>query len=362
FMILSFIAIAVIYRFKLKVLKSRWIINLLIVVLVLAMIYSRIGPGTVANGAHGWIPIPGIGTVQPAEFAKFFIIWYLASVFSKKQEEIESKDVHALFKGKTLTQKIFGGWRLPLILIVLIELIMPDIGNTAIIVLLILAMVASSGISYEWYSGYSKLILAVSVGFLGLVYFTQGKILSGPFAYANKRFQAYINPFADVSNSGHQMANSYYAIANGGWLGRGLGNSIESQGFLPEAHTDFIFSIVVEEMGLIGAFIVLGILFFLMIRILRVGIKAKNAFNSLICIGVASWLLIQVFINVGGAIGVIPETGVTFPFLSQGGSSFLVSSLGIAFVLNISADEKRREIQELTYINSGVYDNVEIIE
>ena len=103
-----------------------------------------------------------------------------------------------------------------------------------------------------------------------------------------------------------------------------------------------------EELGIIGGIIILAILFFLISRMLIVGIRAKSAFNSLIMIGVSGLLLVQVFVNVGGAIGIIPETGVTFPFLSQGGSSFLVLSLGIAFALNISADEKRREVSELS--------------
>ena len=162
-----------------------------------------------------------------------------------------------------------------------------------------------------------------------------------------------------MANSGHQLANSYYAFVNGGWTGRGLGNSIQKNGFLPEAQTDFIFPIVVEELGIIGGIIILAILFFLISRMLIVGIKAKSVFNSLIMIGVSGLLLIQVFVNVGGAIGIIPETGVTFPFLSQGGSSFLVLSLGIAFALNISADEKRREVSELSNHYSSSVPNYE---
>ena len=186
--------------------------------------------------------------------------------------------------------------------------------------------------------------------FLGFLFIVGGNIIPSflPITYINKRFEAFVNPFTDLANSGHQLANSYYAIVNGGWTGRGLGNSIQKNGFLPEAQTDFIFPIVVEELGIIGGIIILAILFFLISRMLIVGIRAKSAFNSLIMIGVSGLLLVQVFVNVGGAIGIIPETGVTFPFLSQGGSSFLVLSLGIAFALNISADEKRREVSELS--------------
>ena len=144
------------------------------------------------------------------------------------------------------------------------------------------------------------------------------------------------------------MINCYYAISNGGWFGRGLGNSIEKKGYLPEAHTDFIFAIVIEELGLIGGIIILGILFFLIMRIFMVGIKAKDPFNSMMAIGVGGILFAQVLVNIGGISGLIPSTGVTFPFLSQGGNSLLTLSVGIGFVLNISADEKRRELAEMT--------------
>lgn len=352
FMLLSFVAIAVIYRMKLRALKSRKMIGWVLFLLIASMIYARVGPGTYANGAHGWIPIPGVGTIQPAEYAKFFVVWYLASVFSEKQEEIYEKDISAVFKGQTIWQKVFGGWRFWIFLMLGILLLMPDIGNATIMALITAVMVASSGISWRWFSGYGKMLLTAVVAFIIYLYAVGGDVIPGH--YVNARFKAMVNPFSGLSTYGHQLANSYYAVSNGGWFGRGLGNSIEKNGYLPEAHTDFIFSIVIEELGLIGGIIVLGVLFFMIARILQVGIHAKNAFNSLICIGIGSTLLISVFINIGGAFGIIPETGVTFPFLSQGGSSFLVLSLGIAFVLNISADEKRREVRELssTYVRN----------
>ncbi|MFK4946662.1 FtsW/RodA/SpoVE family cell cycle protein [Lactococcus garvieae] len=346
FMLLSFVAIAVIYRMKLRAFKSKKMIGWVLGLLVLAMLYSRFGPNTSANGAHGWIPIPGVGTIQPAEYAKFFVVWYLASVFSEKQDEIYEKDIAAIFKGKTLGQKLFGGWRFSILLMLGILVIMPDLGNASIMAMITGVMIASSGISWRWFSGYGKMILGAMIAFIVYLYAVDGDVIPGH--YVNARFKAMVNPFEGLSTYGHQMANSYYAVSNGGWFGRGLGNSIEKNGFLPEAHTDFIFSIVIEELGLIGGIIVLGVLFFMIVRILMVGIRAKNAFNSMICIGIGSTLLISVFINIGGAFGIIPETGVTFPFLSQGGSSFLVLSLGIAFVLNISADEKRREVRELS--------------
>lgn len=366
FILLSFVMLGIVYRMKLKTLKNQKILSFVFIVLLLAMLMCRLLPSSVAltapvNGARGWIHIPGFGTIQPAEIAKIFLVWYLAMVFSVKQEEIEKNDVHELFKGRSFSQKIIGGWRLPVLSLILIELIMPDIGNTAIMLFIALIMIGASGISWRWFSGYGKVFLTVFVAFLGSLFVVGGKIIpsSLPFAYANKRFIAFVDPFVDLANSGHQLANSYYAIANGGWLGRGLGNSVQKNGFLPEASTDFVFPIIVEELGIIGGILVLGILFFLIGRILMVAVRAKDPFNSLIAIGVASLLLLQVLVNVGGAIGVIPETGVTFPFVSQGGSSFLVLSIGIAFALNISADEKRREISELSshYIQESDLEN-----
>ena len=355
FMLLSFIMLALVYRMKLKALKSRKILLFILVVLVLSMLMCRLMPSSFAltapvNGARGWIHIPGIGTIQPAEIAKIFVVWYLSSVFSSKQEEIAQKDVREVFKGDTFAQRLIGGWRLPVLTLLILDLIMPDMGNTAILGLLVLVMIGASGISWRWFSGFGKMVLVVVVAFLGMLFATGGHIIPSalPGSYVNNRFVAFVDPFKDLAVSGHQLANSYYAVVNGGWLGRGLGNSIQKNGFLPEASTDFIFPIVIEELGVIGGILLLLVLFFLISRILLVGIRAKNPFNSLMATGIGALLLIQVFVNVGGAIGVIPETGVTFPFISQGGSSFLVLSLGIAFVLNISADEKRREISELS--------------
>ena len=165
------------------------------------------------------------------------------------------------------------------------------------------------------------------------------------FGYVAKRFSAFFNPFNDLSGAGHQLANSYYAMSNGGWFGLGLGNSIEKQGYLPEAHTDFVFAIVIEELGFVGASLILALLFFLILRIILVGIRAKNPFNSMMAIGIGGMILVQTFINIGGISGLIPSTGVTFPFLSQGGNSLWVLSVAIAFVLNIDASEKRAKME-----------------
>lgn len=139
------------------------------------------------------------------------------------------------------------------------------------------------------------------------------------------------------------MVNGYYAIYNGGLFGRGLGNSIQKKGFLKFAHTDYIFSIVIEELGLIMSILILALLFYMIARIILVGIRSSDPFNSMMCLGIGALFMIQTFVNLGGISGLIPLTGITFPFLSQGGSSLLMLSICIGFVLNISAEEKRKK-------------------
>ena len=160
----------------------------------------------------------------------------------------------------------------------------------------------------------------------------------------------FLKSILDERNLGHQLANSYYAISNGGWFGKGLGIVFRKR-LLPEAHTDFIFAITLEELGIIGGLAILGLLMFMIARIILVGVRSKKPFNSLMCIGIGTMLLIQVFINVGGITGIIPLTGITFPFLSQGGNSLLIISIAVAFVLNISADETRQKLEKEYYLS-----------
>lgn len=345
FWIASLVAITILYRMKMSFLKNGSFITLIIFVEIILLLLSRFVTKTV-NGAHGWLII-GQFSVQPAEYLKIILIWFLAYRFSKKQKEIEIYDYQALTLNQWLP-KAFNDWRIIVALLIGIVAMMPDLGNATILFLTVIIMVAVSGIGYRWFStmlgvilGSSGLVLA-SIWLIGVERVARMPL----FGYVAKRFSAFFNPFNDLSGSGHQLANSYYAISNGGWFGLGLGNSIEKRGYLPEAHTDFVFSIVIEELGFFGASLILALLFFLILRIILVGIRAKDPFNSMMALGIGGMFLTQTFINIGGISGLIPSTGVTFPFLSQGGNSLLVLSVAIAFVLNIDANERREDIYQ----------------
>ncbi|MDT2658353.1 FtsW/RodA/SpoVE family cell cycle protein [Enterococcus hulanensis] len=340
FWVLSLIGISLMYKMKTDVLKSQQLIIFVTYVIFILLIIVLFF-GTERNGAKGWIDIAGF-TMQPAEYLKIMVVWYLSYILSKRQETIQDNFVTDMKR--------------PLLLVfamIFLVAIQPDMGNAAIITLLALILLLASGVNWVY-----SLIIG-GTGILGSVLVIEvltrfgSAIFPGKLQYIFSRFESFKNPFKYELDQGHQMVNGYYAMFNGGWFGRGLGNSIEKKGFLSEAHTDFIFSIVIEEVGLIGALVILAILIFMIARIYLVGIRSKKPFNSLICIGIGSLLLLQVFINLGGILGIIPLTGITFPFLSQGGNSLLVLSVGVAFALNISADEKRTKLAiEYEYLKS----------
>ena len=346
FFILSLLTIALIYKFSLKFLRNKKVLAFVIFIEVILLILSRFITDTV-NGAHGWLTIPGGFSIQPAEYLKVILVWYLALIFSKRQDEIRDYDYQALTHNEWIPRNL-NDWRWLTLILIGIVVIMPDLGNATILALTVLIMITASGVGFRWFTSLLGLVVGVSTIVLGSIWIIGvDRVAKIPvFGYVAKRFSAFFNPFNDLSGAGHQLANSYYAMSNGGWFGLGLGNSIEKQGYLPEAHTDFVFAIVIEELGFVGASLILALLFFLILRIILVGIRAKNPFNSMMAIGIGGMILVQTFINIGGISGLIPSTGVTFPFLSQGGNSLWVLSVAIAFVLNIDASEKRVKMEQ----------------
>ncbi|MTB64938.1 FtsW/RodA/SpoVE family cell cycle protein [Streptococcus sp. zg-86] len=345
--VISLVAIYIIYRMKLSFLRRTGLISVTLLIDGFLLVISHFFDAV--NGAHGWIRLGpgGIIGLQPAEYLKLLIVWYLAHQFAKIQGEIRKYDYQALTKGQWIPNKL-NDWRLVSLVFLGLVASLPDLGNAVIVALIIVVMVTASGIGYRWFSTALLGIVSASALLLGTIRVLGVEFVAKIplFGYIARRFAAYFNPFENATESGWQLTNSYYAMSNGGWFGRGLGNSIEKNGYLVEAHTDFAFSIVIEELGFLGASLILALLFFLILRIIVVGIRAKNPFNAMMALGVAGMLLVQTFVNIGGISGLIPATGVTFPFISQGGNSLLIISIGIAFVLNIDANEKRELIQE----------------
>lgn len=284
------------------------------------------------NGAKGWINL-GLFSIQPAEVCKLLMAIWLARYFAK----IEQRKL----RGIQIPSSSYGLLTLGILPFFGLIFATPDLGslviNGAIILVIILA-------ANDW-----SLFQKLAAFFGGLVLF-YGIINSlkwwNPFKifgldYVYQRFIAYFDPFKVVTSSGKQLVNSYYALSNGGLLGRGLGNSIQKRGYLPEPYTDFILSIIAEELGFIGVLVVLGLLLWLTLRIFLVGIRSTNTYNSLFCYGIGTFMFVETSLNVGAVCGLLPITGVTLPFVSYGGSSILVLSVALGMVVNISVSQRR---------------------
>ncbi|MCU4988415.1 putative lipid II flippase FtsW [Bacillus cereus] len=279
--------------------------------------------GKVINGAKGWI----LG-IQPAEFVKIAVIITLASFFAKKQERQTP-----FFQGIIPPLFVVGG---SMVLI----LLQNDLGTDILIGGTVLIMFFCSGVNVNLWI---KRFLLTSVVWIPALYFIGNYKLS---QYQKARFSVFLDPFSDPQKDGFQLINSFVGIASGGLNGRGLGNSIQKYGYLPEPQTDFIMAIISEELGFIGVAIILICLLLIIIRSFRVAQKCKDPFGSLIAIGIASLIGIQTFVNVGGMSGLIPLTGVPLPFISYGGSSLLANLIAMGILLNIASHVKRKEKQQ----------------
>lgn len=320
------------YSINLDYLRRGKLLLWLLVIVADLLVYVRLF-GQAVNGAKGWINLGPIN-IQPLELAKLVLTLYLARMLAKADGRL----VRGHIISQLLPTAIIAG---VLMILVLIE---PDFGGTAILFCLVLIMYSVSGIP----TGYILLsiigITVLVVGGFSLIVAWNPSFLQDVYVY--KRFIAFLHPFKTAANEGAQLVNSYYAIHNGGLFGLGLGNSIQKRGYLPEPYTDFILSIIAEEVGSLGALVVLGLIFYLMILIMERGVKAQSQYSALICFGVTAIIFFQTLFNVGAVLGLMPITGVTLPFISYGGSSLWVLSAAIGLVLNVTAEEKiRQEVQ-----------------
>lgn len=316
YLMISLIIIFGTMNVKLSFIKSKTVVNMLYLLAIFLLIIVLF-IGKEVNGAKGWLSL-GFMQLQPVEVYKLSLILMTAHFFE-------------------IRERLDFGSRCLFYLSVIFSLglifIQPDTGGVALVSFIFLSMIACSGIPVQntWKFVLVLFLLVVIAVTILLVFF--------PDNYRVSRFTAMAHPFKDIRGEGHQLINSYYAMSNGGWFGVGLGKSIEKRGFLPEAQTDFIFSIIVEELGMLVGLAVLATLCFIILRILYIGYLSPSKSSRLICVGVAAFIFIQMFLNIGGAIGFIPLTGVTLPFISQGGSSLIVLSAALGIVMKISASE-----------------------
>lgn len=315
---------------------SKRIIRISLFVIMGMLLYVLI-KGIAVNGASAWIDL-GLFSVQPSELLKIMMVLYLATFLSNNEDRFACIQRS---KNTNVFKEILKVGKKPIIVIAIflfLVLIQPDMGGVIIIGAICVTMLLMSGLPF--WMGLSAIVAALAFyfAFIGLVKW-QGGLPLVP-AYMMDRFTAFLDPFEDVRNSSFQLVNSFYALARGGLFGVGIGESVQKTGYLPESYTDFIIPIMAEELGLFRVLAVLATFFYMIFRMYRISLSIKDSFGQLVCIGMSTLFLVQGTINVGGAVGILPLTGVTFPFVSYGGSSLIVSSVALAIVNNIYINDR----------------------
>jgi cell division protein FtsW (lipid II flippase) len=261
-------------------------------------------------GASRWLGTSSV-QVQPSELAKLALVVFAADVLDRRSG-----------KGTWMYQ---AGPVLALLgLLVLLVMAQPDMGTTLVLVVISVGMLFTAGLPARNLAGIG------GVGCFGLF------VMAKASPYRWRRITAFLHPMKDAQNSGYQTAQGFYALSHGHLLGDGIGSSIASYGYLPNAQTDYIFAIIGEETGLLGGLFISGLFLTLMLVGMRVACRAPSRFAALVAAGITSWLVGQAVINIGAVVGLLPVTGVPLPFVSFGGSALVIALFGAGILANIA--------------------------
>ena len=281
------------------------------VTLVLLALVLHPTQGIEAYGSSRWFSV-GPVTVQPSEIAKLALVVFAAAVLARKWGKLGD----------------LGHLVLPLVPVALVlcamVMLQPDLGTTLIIATTLFLMLFVAGVRLRYLSIAGLVGAAIGMGL----------IMSAD--YRRVRFLSFLHPWQDAKNSGYQLIQSLIALGSGGWTGVGLGASRQKWAYVPNAHTDFIFSILGEELGLIGEIVVLAAFGMLLYAGIRIAASAKDVFGRMLAAGIVCWFGVQTLINLGAVTGLLPITGVPLPFLSYGGSSLVVSLAAVGILVNIA--------------------------
>ena len=301
--------------------SGQWLFIFGILLLIVVLVP---GLGVKVNGSTRWLSIFGM-RVQVSEVVKFFSVIYMAGYVTRHQESIR-KSIFALFKPIIL----FSG----ACILLLME---PDFGSAVVI------MIIAMGIMFLAGARLSPFIILLSSGSVLaalLVYFEP---------YRMKRVTSFLNPWADAKDTGYQLVHALISFGRGEWVGVGLGSGIQKLFYLPEAHTDFLFSVIAEELGLLGVLTVIGLFALLVWRTFEIAAAAEKAderFSAFIAYGLGIWFGFQSFVNMGVNMGILPTKGLTLPLMSYGGGSMMIMCCAIALIFRIQS--------EVTEINASM--------
>ncbi|MEJ2362269.1 MAG: putative lipid II flippase FtsW [Gammaproteobacteria bacterium] len=324
---MGMIAAIIVVRIPMRIWQELGPALMILNLLLLSLVFVP-GLGHSANGSTRWIAI-GSFHLQASEIVKLFSVIYLAGYLVRHNEDVRTT---------------YAGFLRPLGLLVIISVLLllePDFGAAAVLITTAVAMMWLAGVRV---SQFMLLILAVAITLALLVYTSD---------YRMHRLTAFLNPWADPYKSGFQLTQALIAFGRGEWFGVGLGSSVQKLFYLPEAHTDFLFAVLAEELGLVGVVAVISLFTVLIVRALRIGRAAElreRPFAGYVAYGIGIWIGLQAFINMGVNMGVLPTKGLTLPFMSYGGSSVIVMCVAMALLVRVDYETRRddRTIQRKT--------------
>ncbi len=279
------------------------------------------GLGKEVNGATRWVPV-GSFSLQSSEFMKLFLVVYLAGYLVRRQLEV--------------THTVWGFIKPMLLLVLASSMIMaqPDFGTVTVLLITALGMLFLGGVPV-WQ--FIILIILAGAALFSLV-------ITSP--YRLQRITTFLDPWADVQDSGYQLAQALIAFGRGEWFGVGLGNGIQKLFYLPEAHTDFLMAVIGEELGLVGTLVVIFLFTVIVWRAFSIGAEAErleSRFAAYMAQGFGLWIGVQAFINIGVNIGLLPTKGLTLPFMSYGGNSIIVACMVIAILVRVDYENRRQD-------------------
>ncbi len=301
--------LAVVMRIDYRVYREPVVIWTCVGIATLALVAVLFRPG--ANNARRWLSIGGLG-IQPSELAKLASIFFIAALLERRMQRINDIK-YSLLPVAVLVFVLCG--------LIVLE---PDFGTAMSLALIAAAMVFTAGLSYTYVVG-SALVALPVVATL---------VLGSP--YRRRRILTFLNPWDDPLGAGFQVIQSLMAVSIGGITGRGLMNGVQKLFYLPEAHNDFIYAVIGEELGLIGTTLVLACFCVMAWRGLRIALRAPDAFGALLAVGLTAMITVQAFFNMSVVLGLVPPKGIPLPFVSAGGSSLLINLLGMGVLLNVS--------------------------
>ncbi len=305
---------------------SIWFMLGMLVLLILVLIPEI---GHEVKGGRRWLRL-GSFSLQPAELLKVVLIIYVASYLERKQELLAS-----FFRGLTPNFIVTG-------IYLFLVLLQPDFGTVVLIATTVLLML--------YVGGGRPIHIATSLLGVGII----GGLLIASHTYRVRRMLAFLNPWDDPQNSGFQIIQSFIALGTGGWLGKGLGESLQKRLFLPDAHTDFIFAIIGEELGFLWI-CVLIILFTVFIwRGYWIAWNAQDAFGKYLAFGATTIISLQILLNLFVVVGLLPTKGIPLPFISYGGTSLVVAMFLTGLLLNISSSLRTTEVKLENDLSSRV--------